>query len=106
MNPSDLIDRDPGETVVVNCKVDPYDVLIDRTTEFGNPFKIGTHGNRARVLWLARAHFTQRFKEEPEFREKVLALEGKVLGCHCKPLACHGDIFVDIIREFRHESST
>jgi len=23
-------------------------------------------------------------------------LQGKVLGCHCKPLACHGDILAEL----------
>lgn len=27
----------------------------------------------------------------------VLQLRGKVLGCHCKPLACHGDILADYL---------
>jgi len=25
-------------------------------------------------------------------KEEVLKLKGKILGCHCKPLACHGDV--------------
>ena len=104
MKPSDLIDREPGQTVVVNCKVDPYDVLIDRTTIYGNPSKLGMHGDRNAVLRLARKHFTDRFNNEPKFRAKVLALKGLVLGCHCKPLLCHGDIFVDLINE--HECSS
>ncbi|KAA5522517.1 DUF4326 domain-containing protein [Haemophilus seminalis] len=27
----------------------------------------------------------------------ALQLRGKVLGCHCKPLACHGDILADYL---------
>lgn len=27
----------------------------------------------------------------------VLQLRGKVLGCHCKPLACHGDVLADYL---------
>jgi hypothetical protein len=24
-------------------------------------------------------------------------LKDKILGCYCKPLACHGDVLVDLI---------
>ena len=29
------------KTRVVHCKKEKYDILIDRTTKWGNPFKIG-----------------------------------------------------------------
>lgn len=28
-------------------------------------------------------------------------LEGKVLGCWCKPKACHGDVLVELVSEMR-----
>lgn len=30
-------------------------------------------------------------------KSDVLQLKGKVLGCHCKPLACHGDILANYL---------
>jgi hypothetical protein len=30
-------------------------------------------------------------------KQDVLQLAGKRLGCHCKPLACHGDILADYV---------
>lgn len=30
-------------------------------------------------------------------KKDVLQLAGKRLGCHCKPLACHGDILADYV---------
>lgn len=30
-------------------------------------------------------------------KKDTLQLRGKVLGCHCKPLACHGDILADYL---------
>jgi hypothetical protein len=82
------------KTRVVHCKKEPYDVLIDRTTKWGNPFRIGKDGNRKEVLkkyrtWLFlwQSNLIQDARRE---------LKGKVLGCWCKPNACHGDILVEI----------
>ena len=33
--------------------------------------------------------------------EQLLALDGKVLGCWCKPEACHGDVLVRLIDELK-----
>ena len=35
---------------VVHCKKEYYDVLIDRTTKWGNPFIIGRDGDRDGVV--------------------------------------------------------
>ena len=82
------------ETEVVNCKTDQYDVLVDRTTIFGNPFKEWKWG-RDGCIKKFETYFYQRIERDPEWRAKVMELAGKRLGCHCKPLACHGDIYAD-----------
>lgn len=41
-----LIGSYEEKTKVVHCQKEPYDVLIDRTTKWGNPWKIGKDGNR------------------------------------------------------------
>jgi hypothetical protein len=73
---------------VVHCKRDPYDVLIDRTTVWGNPFRIGQAGTREEVIAAYEAHL--RFS--PELRRRLPELRGKVLGCWCAPEPCHGDV--------------
>ncbi|CAG1022170.1 hypothetical protein DOJK_01483 [Patescibacteria group bacterium] len=30
-------------------------------------------------------------------KDQLLKLRGKILGCHCKPLACHGDILANYL---------
>jgi len=80
-------------TRVVNLRREPYDVLIDRNTKWGNPFKIGKDGTREEVIakhadWIK----TQNALLAAAPRE----LRGKRLGCHCKPLACHGDILAKL----------
>jgi len=81
-------------TRVINISSgEPYDVYIGRGSKWGNPFKIGVHGNRKEVLNL----FKERLLNDPELLESIKELQGKVLGCHCKPKACHGDIYCDIL---------
>lgn len=82
------------ETTVVNCKTEQYDVSIDRTTIFGNPFKVWQWG-REGCIKKFETYFYNRIERDPVWREKVLTLTGKRLGCHCRPLSCHGDIYAD-----------
>lgn len=106
-----------NKTRVVHCKKEPYDVLIDRTTKWGNPFRIGVHGDREEVIkkyreWLegkrqivhslAHSHYGESISP-PTIMEIKTELRGKILGCWCKPpegfkgrLLCHGQILAEI----------
>lgn len=80
-------------TTVVH-KREPHDVYIGRPTIWGNPFMLGRDGTREEVIhlyceWLR----TQRKDLVARARRE---LRGKVLGCWCKPLACHGDVLAAI----------
>jgi hypothetical protein len=72
------------------------EILIDRTTIFGNPFQIGRDGDRVQVLAKYKEYFHRRLTD-PLFRSKVLELKGKVLGCWCVPLACHGTVIAEYL---------
>lgn len=85
------------ETRVVHCRKEKYDVLIDRTTDLGNPFVIGRDGTRPEVIAKFRPYIWERLKREPELRRKVLMMEGQRLGCHCAPQPCHGHVYIDMI---------
>src|SRR3989338_10387795 len=63
---------------------------------FGNPFKINKNGSRAKVISDYRRYALERMKSDQEYRSAVLALKGKILGCWCAPLACHGDVLKEI----------
>lgn len=94
----------PG-TVVVNCKTDQYDVLIDRTTIFGNPFKVWQWGREGCIAKF-REYFYDRIERDPEWKVKVLAIREKGkdgvvrIGCHCAPLPCHGDVYKDYLDSY------
>lgn len=93
------------ETKVVNLKKESYDLRIDRRSKFGNPFLLGRDGTRAEViekyrLWLTGEAFTDFKKRERKLILKCLSqLEGKVLGCWCKPKPCHGDVLIQLLEE-------
>ena len=95
---------------VVHCKQSSFDVYIGRGqgSIFGNPF---THkeGTQAAVVVGSREEAVKAFQDwlagtawqdvEPERRQSILdaipSLKGKVLGCWCSPLACHGDVLAE-----------
>jgi hypothetical protein len=86
-------------TTVVHKDKKPHDVYIGRGTIFGNPYKIGIDGTRTEVIALYEKHIRTRMAKSPEVFESVIMLKDKVLGCHCKPLGCHGDVLVKIVEE-------
>ena len=83
------------KSVVVHCKKEPYDILIDRTTKWGNPFIIGKDGTRNEVIMKHKMLVLSNPKMIEEIKKE---LKGKVLGCWCKPQACHGDTYIEILK--------
>lgn len=79
-------------TRVVNLHKEAYDVYIGRGSKWGNPFRIGPDGTREQVIALYRAYILNREGLLTDLPE----LQGKVLGCYCKPDACHGDVLKEL----------
>ena len=69
-----------------------YDVRIDRTTQWGNPFVVGKHGSRDEVVAYYKQWLWARIKDGTVSTELLATLDGKRLGCWCAPQACHGDV--------------
>jgi len=92
---------------VVNLKRDKFDIYIGRAgygregSIFANNFVIGRDGTREQVIEKYEADLRIRLSRNPALVTTLLALEGKVLGCFCKPHACHGDILVKLISEYK-----
>lgn len=81
-----------------------YDVRIDRRTIFGNRHTIGFCSvcNKVHDRKEAIAEYKKDFYiclTIPEFRDSILAMKGKKLGCWCSPLACHGDVIVEYLEK-------
>jgi len=75
-------------THVVHCKRAPFDVYIGRPSVWGNPYRIGRDGTRAQVI----ARYEAWLRQQPQLLARLGELRGKVLGCWCAPLPCHGDV--------------
>ncbi len=94
-----------GGAVVANIKTDlrliawakatgRY-VRIDRRSKWGNPFVIGKHGTRDEVI----DRYRERLQHDPEKMKRTGDLAGKVLGCWCHPLRCHGCELIRVISD-------
>lgn len=89
------------KTKIVNLHKDSYDVYIGRAGKgkegyFGNPIRL-EGGTRKEVLKRYKEYFYQRLENDAEFKQRVLELKGKTLGCFCKPKSCHGDTIVEYL---------
>lgn len=83
---------------VVNVYQNHYDVFIGRgrpSAGWGNPFRVGIDGDRAEVIKMYEAYI----RSSPELMARLGELEGKTLGCFCRPKRCHGDVLVKLLRE-------
>lgn len=95
-------------TEVVNLKYDKCDIKICRCKDnsipepplegcFGNPFFLrnpNDDNERTHVIYKYKQYFLNRIEIDYKFREAVLSLKGKKLGCFCAPKPCHGDIII------------
>jgi hypothetical protein len=88
-------------TLVVNYHFEDYDVLITRRTIFGNNNPITFHRTRQEAIDRHFEDMARRLLADPSFHEAILSLEGKRLGCVCKPMDCHGDLYVQYIETCR-----
>jgi hypothetical protein len=88
------------KALVVHCKRSPFDVYIGRPSQWGNQFShLASSAAKFRVSTREEAivAYEEWFLGQPKLVAKAkLLLRGKVLGCWCKPLACHGDVLAKI----------
>ncbi len=89
-------------TRIVHCKKQPYDIYIGRGSDWGNPFIIGKDGTRKEVI----QKYDIWVDTEPQLLAVLPELEGKILGCWCTPLACHGDVLIDRLSKKRKNDRT
>lgn len=91
------------ETKVVNIYAEKYEQYIGRGKSglipinprdygyFGNPFSLKDY-KLQQSLDLYTTYFYKRLEQDETFKNAILSLKGKILGCFCKPKRCHGDI--------------
>lgn len=93
---------------VVHCQRDPYDVYIGRDNPVWGLRDIGfsnryshKRSSRADIRVATRQEAIERYEawvlNQPELLRRIKrALKGKILGCWCAPLACHGEVLARI----------
>lgn len=94
---------------VVHCKKEKYDIYCGRPSIYGNIFSHkdvkDTIKCKTRIeaisnfrKWLLGLDFLDL---EQERRKKILdnlsSLKNKILGCWCKPMACHCDVLIELL---------
>jgi hypothetical protein len=90
---------------VVHCKKEKYNVYIGRPSKWGNPFTHWPDGTT-----LAKHVVEDREAAVNAYREWITNGDGKhllndlhelkggkILGCWCKPQACHGDVLLELL---------
>ena len=90
-----LIKKFERKTTVINIRNgDEYDILIGAPSIYANPFHISKSLSREACIKLFKKDFDIKIKKNKQFRQAVMDLKGQRLGCYCKPLKCHGDVYV------------
>ena len=63
---------------------------------WGNPYTVKDYG-RDECIKMYREYIIQKLEKDPLLRKELASLRGQVLGCYCKPHACHGDVLVELM---------
>lgn len=67
--------------------------VVYKPFKWGNPYKVGKDGTRREVIEKYRQYIMTR----KDLLDSLHELEGKRLGCFCAPMACHGDVLVELV---------
>lgn len=72
----------------------PNTTCVDRTSRWGNPFKIDVDGAREEVLRKYRIWIKDKLNQDPDF---LTPLRGRNLACFCELTdPCHADILLQL----------
>jgi hypothetical protein len=92
------------DTRIVNLREEDYDIYIGRGSKWGNPYTHLAGKTLAQYKVKSREEAIRMYKEyilnTPSLLNSIYELEGKILGCYCKPKACHGDVLIEILYSF------
>ena len=85
-------------------RMPPDTVKVDRATRWGNPFRIGEHGDAAQCVAMFRRWLEDGSPQRDDLdsaRARILRelpqLRGKHLACWCRPGApCHAEVLLEL----------
>jgi hypothetical protein len=87
-------------TTVVNLEREHCTRRIDRSTPFGNPYRLETEGGiytPKQSIEAYREWFHSRIAKDASFREAVEGLRGEALGGWRSPRDSHGQVIVEYL---------
>lgn len=61
-------------------------------SKWSNPFSVKKYGRNGCLN-----KYREYIQNNAELMAQLPELEGKILGCWCKPEKCHGDILVELV---------
>jgi uncharacterized protein DUF4326 len=74
-------------------RLPPNTVKVDRSTPYGNPYRISPTLDRKSAISAFRVYLAERLAADPGFLEP---LRGKNLACWCAPgELCHADVLIE-----------
>ena len=73
-------------------------------SKWGNPFTFRRGDKNSLKQCLEK--YENYIRRNPDLFNAVVELEGKEIGCWCKPLPCHGDILIKLFKERQNTSSS
>jgi len=86
-----------------------FDISIGRDSIFGNPHRLGwckicnRPHDRIDCLIAYKEYFYKRLLTDIDFRDNIEKLRGKILGCWCNPLPCHGNVIIEYLDGIPYE---
>ena len=91
-------------TRIVTLNKEPYDIYIGRGSTWGCPYTIiKDRPTLAKEIVDSKEEALSKYKEyvlnSPELMGSLDELDGKTLGCFCKPEPCHGDVLLELIAQ-------
>lgn len=67
--------------------------IMTRNRDVGSPL------TRSEAISCYAEWIRVAVRDNPSIREEIVRLKGKVIGCCCKPKACHADEIVKVFKE-------
>lgn len=80
----------------MNLKKEKYDVYIGRGSIWGNPFIMKNYSQAERDKVCDEY---EKWFWTTDLPNQLYELKGKVLGCYCSPLRCHGDFLAEQVNK-------
>lgn len=65
-----------------------------KTSKWCNPFSVKKYGRDTAITM-----YEEYVRNNAALMKAPPELEGKILGCWCKPQPCHGDVLVALLKE-------